>query len=84
MPSASTIDVLVSHARAAIAGALVMLLGVWVMANDQSAWETRDVLFAVLGLLAVVLLLLGLDLRRGRYEVHDVEREMEKREGKED
>lgn len=50
-------------ARAAIAGALVMLLGIWMMTNDQSAWETRDVVFAVLALLAVVLLLVGLDLR---------------------
>jgi hypothetical protein len=56
-----------SHARAAIAGALVMLLGVWMMTEDQSAWETRDVVFAVLALLGVVLLLLGLDIRgRGR------------------
>ena len=57
----------VSHARAAIAGALVMLLAVWVMINDQSAWDTRDVAFIVLALLGVVLLLLGLDIRgRGR------------------
>ena len=57
-----------SHARAALAGALVMLLGVWVMSNDQSAWSTQDVVFAVLALLIVVLLLLGVDIRRERYK----------------
>jgi hypothetical protein len=74
----------VSHARAAIAGALVMLLGIWVMVNDQTAWETRDVLFAILGLLVVILLMLGIDLRRERYSARDVEREMEQREKEED
>lgn len=73
-----------SHARAAIAGALVMLLGIWVMVNDQTAWETRDVLFAILGLLVVILLMLGIDLRRERYSARDVEREMEQREKEED
>lgn len=57
-----------SHARAAIAGAIVMLLGVWIMGNDQSAWSTQDVVFAVLALLIVVLLLLGVDIRRERYK----------------
>ena len=57
-----------SHARAALAGALVMLLGVWIMNNDQSAWSTQDVVFAVLALLIVVLLLLGVDIRRERYK----------------
>jgi uncharacterized membrane protein YdfJ with MMPL/SSD domain len=56
----------VSHARAAIAGAVVMLLGVWIMTNDQTGWTTQDVVFAVLALLIVVLLLLGIDVRRGR------------------
>lgn len=56
-----------SHARAALAGALVMLLGIWVMANDQTGWDTKDVVFAVLALLVVVLLLLGVDVRRERY-----------------
>lgn len=60
-----------SHARAAIAGAMVMLLGIWMMTNDQSAWETRDVVFAVLALLAVVLLLVGIDIR-GRRERREI------------
>ena len=51
-------------ARAALAGALVMLLGVWVMANDQTAWDTRDVVFAVIALLGVAVLLVGIDIRR--------------------
>lgn len=59
-----------SHARAAIAGALVMLLGIWIMVNDQTAWETRDVVFAVVALGIVVLLLLGVDIRRGQTRVH--------------
>lgn len=67
-----------THARAALAGALVMLLGVWVMANDQSGWSTHDVVFAVLALLAVALLLVGIDLRgRGR----TVYREDDEKEG---
>ena len=57
-----------SHARAAIAGAIVMLLGVWIMTNDQTGWSTQDVVFAVLALLIVVLLLLGVDIRRERYK----------------
>ena len=64
-------DRVVSHARAALAGALVMLLGIWMMTNDQTAWETRDVVFAVLALLAVVLLLLGIDIR-GRRERREI------------
>ena len=56
-----------SHARAALAGSIVMLLGIWVMTNDQTAWETRDVVFAVLALLGVALLLVGIDIRgKGR------------------
>jgi hypothetical protein len=51
-------------ARAAIAGGLVMLLGIWIMGNDQSAWSTQDVVFAVSALLVVVLLLVGVDVRR--------------------
>jgi hypothetical protein len=54
-----------SHARAALAGALTMLLGIWVMTNDQSAWETRDVVFAIISLALVILLLVGIDVRRG-------------------
>jgi hypothetical protein len=54
---------------------MVMLLGIWMMTNDQSAWETRDVVFAVLALLAVVLLLVGIDIRgrgaRRQIEYHD-------------
>jgi uncharacterized membrane protein len=73
-----------SHARAAIAGALVMLLGIWVMLNDQSQWETRDVVFAVLALVVVILLLLGVDIRRGQTRVHyqngEHDQEEEKRE----
>ena len=57
-----------SHARAAIAGAIVMLLGIWIMANDQTGWATQDIVFAVLALLIVVLLLLGVDIRRERYK----------------
>jgi drug/metabolite transporter superfamily protein YnfA len=51
-------------ARASLAGALVMLLGIWVMANDQSAWDTKDVVFAVIALLGVAVLLVGIDIRR--------------------
>ena len=51
-------------ARAAIAGGLVMLLGIWIMNNDQSSWSTQDVVFAVTALLVVVLLLVGVDVRR--------------------
>jgi len=54
----------VGHARAALAGAIVMLLGVWVMANDQSSWSTQDVVFAVVALLGVAVLLVGVDIRR--------------------
>ena len=53
-----------SHARAALAGALVMLLGIWIMGNDQSGWTTQDIVFAVLALLVVVMLLVGVDVRR--------------------
>lgn len=72
-----------SHARAALAGALVMLLGIWIMNNDQSAWDTKDVVFAVISLLVVVLLLLGIDIRRGHYDIHDVERDIEQRDKEE-
>jgi len=60
----------VSHARAAIAGALVMLLGIWIMLNDQSQWDTRDVVIAVVAMGVVILLLLGIDIRRGERRVH--------------
>lgn len=59
-----------SHARAAIAGALVMLLGIWIMVNDQSQWDTRDVVIAVVAMGVVILLLLGIDIRRGPARVH--------------
>ena len=55
-----------ASARAAMAGALVMLLGVWIMVNDQTGWNTQDVVFAILTLLGVALLLLGVDIRRGK------------------
>jgi flagellar biosynthesis protein FlhB len=57
----------VSHARAAIAGALTMLLGIWIMTNDQTQWETRDVVFAIIALALIILMLVGIDIRRGRY-----------------
>ena len=53
-----------SGARAALAGALVMLLAAWVLLNDQTTWSTQDVVFVVVSFLAVVLLLLGVDVRR--------------------
>lgn len=56
-----------SHARAAIAGALTMLLGIWIMTNDQTQWETRDVVFAIIALALIILMLVGIDIRRGRY-----------------
>lgn len=52
-----------ASARAAAAGALIMLLGIWIMANDQSKWSTQDVVFAVLSVLSVAVLLLGVDIR---------------------
>jgi hypothetical protein len=47
-----------------------MLLGIWVMVNDQSQWDTRDVVIAVVALGIVILLLLGIDIRRGPARVH--------------
>jgi len=41
-----------------------MLLGIWIMNNDQSSWTTQDVVFAVVALLVVVMLLVGVDVRR--------------------
>jgi hypothetical protein len=41
-----------------------MLLGIWVMTNDQSAWDVRDVVFAVVSMALVILLLVGIDIRR--------------------
>jgi len=67
-----------SHARAAIAGAVTMLLGIWIMANDQTGWATQDIVFAVLSLLIVVLLLLGIDIRRDRYKGAHYEPDEEK------
>jgi hypothetical protein len=55
----------VSHARAAIGGALTMLLGIWIMSNDQSQWDTRDVVFAIIAMALVILMLVGIDVRRG-------------------
>ena len=66
-----------SHARAAIAGALVMLLGLWIMGNRDAAWDARDVVFAVLALLVVVLLLLGIDVRRGRWRYEEPPKDRE-------
>jgi uncharacterized membrane protein YhaH (DUF805 family) len=53
-----------SHARAALAGALVMLLGIWIMGNEQTSWSVQDVVFAVISLLVVVMLMVGVDIRR--------------------
>jgi len=54
-------------ARAALAGALTMLLAVWILAveQEQTGWNTQDVVFAVVGFLAVIVLMLGIDIRRG-------------------
>ena len=55
-------------ARAAIAGALTMVLGVWVLFVNQQeqGWTAQDAVFAVGAFLVIVLLLLGIDLRRRR------------------
>jgi thiol:disulfide interchange protein len=77
----------VSHARAAIAGALTMLLGIWIMTNDQTQWETRDVVFAIIALALIILMLVGIDIRRGRYryiEDADITRTDEDQEAKPD
>jgi uncharacterized membrane protein len=53
-------------ARAAIAGALVMVLGLWVLLVNQKeqGFTTNDAVFAVGAFLVIVLLLLGIDIRR--------------------
>jgi len=54
-------------ARAAIAGALAMVIGIWVLYVNQGdqGFTVQDAVFAVVAFLAVVLLLLGVDIRRG-------------------
>jgi hypothetical membrane protein len=65
-------------ARATMAGALVMLLGIWIMTNDQTGWSTQDVVFAVLALLGVALLLVGVDIRgKGRAPSDDKKEDKE-------
>jgi hypothetical protein len=53
-------------ARAAIAGSLTTLLAIWVMATKTSEqqWATQDVVLAVATFLAVLMLMLGVDIRR--------------------
>jgi 4-amino-4-deoxy-L-arabinose transferase-like glycosyltransferase len=51
-------------ARAAIAGALTMLVGVWIMTNDQSEWDERQLAIGLLMFFAIILLLLGINIRR--------------------
>jgi membrane-bound ClpP family serine protease len=53
-------------ARAAIAGAVTMILGVWVLFINQAeqGFTAQDAVFAVVAFLAIILLLLGVDIRR--------------------
>jgi 4-amino-4-deoxy-L-arabinose transferase-like glycosyltransferase len=51
-------------ARAAIAGALTMLVGVWIMTNDQSEWDERQLAIGLLMFFAIILLLLGINIKR--------------------
>jgi uncharacterized membrane protein len=63
-------------ARAAVAGALVMVIGVWVLFINQrdQGFTAQDAVFAVVAFLAIVLLLLGVDIRRsGRHDDDDKE-----------
>jgi uncharacterized protein with FMN-binding domain len=41
-----------------------MLLGIWIMGNEQTSWSVQDVVFAVISLLVVVMLMVGVDIRR--------------------
>jgi uncharacterized membrane protein len=53
-------------ARAAIAGALAMVIGIWVLFINQAdqGFTAQDAVFATAAFLAIVLLLLGVDIRR--------------------
>jgi uncharacterized membrane protein len=53
-------------ARAAIAGSLVMVIGIWILFINQGeqGFTAQDAVFAAVALLVIVLLLLGIDLRR--------------------
>lgn len=53
-------------ARAAIAGALTMVLGIWVLFVNQKeqGFSAQDAVFAVVAFIAIIALLLGIDLRR--------------------
>lgn len=53
-------------ARAAIAGAVTMVLGIWVLFINQAeqGFTTEDAVFAVVAFLVIILLLLGIDVRR--------------------
>lgn len=59
-----------AYARAAIAGALVMVLGIWVLFINQKeqGFTANDAVFAVGAFLVLVLLLLGIDIRGRRHE----------------
>lgn len=53
-------------ARAAVAGGIAMMVGIWVITINQSerGWEAQDAILAVVAFLAMTLLLLGIDIRR--------------------
>ena len=53
-------------ARAAVAGGIAMMVGIWVITVNQSerGWTAQDAVLAVIAFLAMVLLLLGVDIRR--------------------
>lgn len=53
-------------ARAAIAGALTMVLGVWILFINQAdqGFTAQDAVFAVVAFIAIIMLLLGVDIRR--------------------
>jgi hypothetical protein len=60
-------------ARAAIAGALTMVLGIWILYVNQAqqGFTAQDAVFAVGAFLVIVLLLLGVDIRRRGRDDHD-------------
>lgn len=53
-------------ARAAIAGAITMVVGIWVLFVNQAdqGFSAQDAVFAALAFLVIILLLLGIDVRR--------------------
>jgi hypothetical protein len=53
-------------ARAAVAGGITVMIAVWVITVNQSerGWTAQDAVLAVVAFLAMVLLLLGVDIRR--------------------